>query len=332
MKKYLSKSEIAALATGVAKTEEKDGLLYFYRFTDAQMEAYRAYSEDFYKKCFTTAGVRLSFSTDSEYLNLCGRCFCIGTSRKYYGFDVYVNGALIKSQLGDFDEGTEYFDFSIEAQLDKGTKNVTIYFPWTIQATVSDLMLDEGAIAAPIKRPYKMISFGDSITHGYDSRNPSFSYASRISDALMADAINKGIGGEKFFPTLAKLKDGIEPDVITVAYGTNDWKYSTKDGFEKNSRAFYERLSKNYPNAKIFALAPIWRENCDIPLYSVGEFENVRRQFESIANDLSNVTVIDCFDFVAPVPASFAPDLLHPNDEGFRQYANNLYAEIKKYL
>ena len=81
-----------------------------------------------------------------------------------------------------------------------------------------------------------MIMFGDSITHGYDALNPSFSYANRLADLLNADFVNKGIGGERFFPTLAQLKDDIEPDYITVAYGTNDWAHSPKEVFDKNSK------------------------------------------------------------------------------------------------
>ena len=106
-----------------------------------------------------------------------------------------------------------------------------------------------------------MIQFGDSITHGYDAKEPAASYASIVADALDAYSINKGIGGEIFFPDLATLPDGIQPDIITVAYGTNDWARGNLEKFERDSRAFYENLRATYPEAKIFALAPIWREN-----------------------------------------------------------------------
>ena len=196
-------------------------------------------------------------------------------------------------------------------------------------ANIESLSLDDGASFSPVKRPYKMLCFGDSITHGYDAINPSFSYANRLADALCADHINKGIGGEVFFPTLAELKDDITPHVITVAYGTNDWSKNTLTVFDRNSALFYEKLSKSYPEAKIFALAPIWRINCETRMTEVGDFRYVAKKLREIASTLRNVTFIDCFDFVPHNESCYVADVLHPNDAGFYHYATNLYAKIK---
>ena len=67
-----------------------------------------------------------------------------------------------------------------------------------------------------------MLVYGDSITHGYDALAPSKAYSVSVPFTLSANAINKAIGGEIFFPTLARIKSNINPDYITVAYGTND--------------------------------------------------------------------------------------------------------------
>jgi lysophospholipase L1-like esterase len=184
----------------------------------------------------------------------------------------------------------------------------------------------------PVKRPVSMISFGDSITHGYDCSNPSFSYASRLADAFCAEAVNKGIGGEMFYPTLASLKDDLDPDIITVAYGTNDWSHSTKVAFDRDAKAFYEILSKNYPKAKIFAITPLWRHNMDSTEKDVGPFSYVHDYLAKVTAELPNVTLINGLELVPHEWRCFPGDGLHPNDEGFRHYANNLYAAIKKYL
>ena len=324
----LSFEQIKGLLRGAVRIKESDTELCPLRFTEAQQEAYRTYSNDFYTKSFSSAGVRLEFETDSRTFSMEGYCSS-GSSRKFFGFDVYVNGSLVAHSLFKRDEGVTPFSFDADLGEAK-SKKVTVYFPWSAQTVIKSVSLDDGASFEGTHRPLKMIAFGDSITHGYDALNPSFSYVSRLADALCADHINKGIGGEDFFPTLAELRDDYEPDIITVAYGTNDWSKKDKETFDTNSRLFYEKLSKNYPDAKIFALAPVWRGNYNTKPSKVGPFSYVAEALEKIAADLDNVTFIDCFEFIPHDEANYIADVLHPNDEGFRHYANNLYAEIKK--
>ena len=176
-----------------------------------------------------------------------------------------------------------------------------------------------------------MLIFGDSITHGYDASEPQLSYATLMTDALDASAINKAIGGEVFFPKLATLKDDFSPDYITVAYGTNDWSHSPKETFEQNSIAFYRNLSENYPNAKIFMLSPIWRRDRD-RVTEVGPFERVEEHFAAIAASLPNVTLISGYDLVPHDSVYFSDEYLHPNDTGFSYYAENLLKKLQEHL
>ena len=322
--------KIKELLTGAVYTDEANGLLCIHRFTKEQEEAYKPYNDDFYKKTFGTAGVRLAFDTDSTSLSLAAEV-SPASSRKFFSFDVYVNGALIISARGNMEGETTPFSF--DAELGEGKKRVEIYFPWSACAKLRWFSVDDGAELVGVSRPKKMISFGDSITHGYDAVDPSFSYASRLADALNADAVNKGIGGEVFFPTLAKLKDDIEPDYITVAYGTNDWSHiDSEEEFKEKCGGFYEALSANYPNAKIFAITPIWRGNYADKGNRCTDFFSIGEIIGEVTAELDNVTVIDGFDLVPHDPKCFIKDVLHPNDLGFRHYANNLYAEIKKYI
>ena len=318
---------ISTAVRGAVQVYEEGGKLCFCRFTKEQMEAYRGYSDDFHMKAHASAGIRLEFSTDSKRLCLFGECR-LASSRHFAGFDIYANGALVCHKLVRLVDGYARYELSTELPTD-GEKQVIIYFPWSAAANIESLTLDDGASFTPTKRPHKMICFGDSITHGYDAINPSFSYANRLADALCADHINKGIGGEVFFPTLAELKDDITPDIITVAYGTNDWSKNTLSVFDRNSALFYEKLSKSYPEAKIFALSPIWRINCETRMTEVGDFRYVAEKLQEIALTLKNVTFIDCFDFVPHSESCFIADVLHPNDAGFYHYATNLYAKIK---
>ena len=328
----LTFEQIKALIRGAVRFTETDGMLLPCRFTEAQANAYKEYSEDFYKKTFASAGIRLEMKTNSKSIRMEVE-LVPASSRTYACFDIYANGALLENRRYPVVNG-ERVKVTVLAELPQGNSpaELVVYFPWSAGTHIREVVLEDGATFEPIKRPVSMISFGDSITHGYDCQNPSFSYASRLADALQAEAVNKGIGGEIFYPTLASLRDDLDPDIITVAYGTNDWSHSTKVAFDRDAKAFYEILSKNYPKAKIFAISPLWRHNMDSTEKDVGPFSYVYDYLAKVTAELPNVTLINGLELVPHEWRCFPGDGLHPNDEGFRHYANNLYAAIKKHL
>ena len=91
----LSFDKIRQITRGAAFTEVKDEKMYFYRFSKPQLKAYREQtrSADFVRKSLATSGVRFEFNTDSKTLSFTGKAY-IGSSRKFFYFDVYVNDAL----------------------------------------------------------------------------------------------------------------------------------------------------------------------------------------------------------------------------------------------
>ena len=331
----LTLEQIRSIAIGTARVEEQDGLVSLFRFTKEQEAAYEKRSADFYKKTFATAGIRLEFETDSPTLAL-SVVVQPGSSRRFFAHDVYVNDRLI-GQLGATIDPTlledgNFLPYFGEFALGDGIKTVRIYFPWSMCSRIREISLSDGATLKPIQKACRMICFGDSITHGYDSEHPSLSYASRIVDALDANAVNKGIGGEQFWPDLATMRESFEPDLITVAYGTNDWAHcATKEKFISHTTQFYQNLSALYPNAKIFALSPIWRGDWENEK-PTGPFSFAHECIENATEDLPNVTVIRCFDFVPHNSFAFRDQKLHPNDAGFGFYADGVLKEMKKHL
>ncbi|MBQ8796908.1 MAG: SGNH/GDSL hydrolase family protein [Oscillospiraceae bacterium] len=65
----LNLDTIRSVTTGAVRIAEKKDGIHFYRFTQAQEEYYRDVSNQ-YPKTFATAGVMLSFRTDSPSLDL----------------------------------------------------------------------------------------------------------------------------------------------------------------------------------------------------------------------------------------------------------------------
>ena len=127
---------------------------------------------------------------------------------------------------------------------------------------------------------------------------------------------------------MVHTEEDFVPDLITVAYGTNDWSKTDEPGFRVRSREFYETLSKKYPNAKIFAITPIWRADCNEER-EFGLFEDVEKDIREAVKGIDNLTVVRGYDFIPKDTSYFADARLHPNDKGFKEYFENLKKEIK---
>jgi len=331
----LTFEQIKEITTGAVHVQEENAMLLLKRFTQAQEELYKATNQDFYNKTFSTAGIKFLFKTDSKNLFLKFKTMS-SSSRKYFSVDVVVDGNLIGyiDNFSDLELPQNYTqaefplgEFSKKFQLGEGEKTVCVHLPWSVKTLIEEISIDDNAFIEGIKPEKKLIAFGDSITHGYDALHPSNRYIAKLADMLGAEEFNKAIGGERFFSELAELKDSFVPDYITVAYGTNDWYGTDEETFKYNCKAFYKNISQNYPNSKIFAITPIWRKDMG-ELRKFGDFRKVEQDIRSAVMDIENITVISGFDFVPKDEKYFADLRLHPNDNGFECYAENLYREI----
>lgn len=336
----LTINQIENIACGAIKIKETDGKFRLVRFTDEQMRLYEYGDRSvFFTRASCSSGAKFVFETDSKSLTLKG-ITSYGTSRKYYTIDVLVNGVFFgridnvfgAEVIDNIAENYELGEFSKSFELGDGVKKVEIYMPFSVVVDFEEISIDDGAYVKGIKSKYKGILLGDSITQGYDSLHPSNHYSVALSKCLDVDFVNKAIGGEIFFPKLAQNKDYFEPDYIFVAYGTNDWsKVDQLDTFKNNCRDFYCALSENYPSAKIFAISPIWRKDCERDT-AVGAFESVAKIIEDFTKDLPNVCFINGVDFIPHDTSFFADYGLHPNDAGFSHYGKNLCEKVKSLL
>ncbi len=333
----LTLEQIKKITFGAVDVVETELGFAFKRFTEKQAEYYAIYRDNSYlKKTASAAGVRLSFLTDSktlafEYAVRVEPCPTGGMAR----FDLYIDGVL-HEHFGITDGDA---DRHVRFELGEGVKHVEVYLPWTKMIYLSNVTLDDGASYSPVKRSRKMLAYGDSITHGYYAQYPSLAYSSKLARMLDADIYNKAIGGDRFFPELLELDEPINPDIITVAYGTNDWTRHKRSTVTKRSRDFLSALSAKFPKAKIFVITPLWRDRQSIPEYREPKFmekfggylTEVHGIIEENCKELANVTVINGMTLV-PHNHGFFTDGLHPNDLGMCIYADNLYREMMRHL
>ena len=326
----LNEQQIRAMTKGAVRIREENGTYKFMRFTEAEEKVYAEHprAAEFFSKTFKPAGVRFAVRTDSDYIAFdvsCGKeCVAAGD------FDIYENGTMIKHISVPY----SYIPKAhVRVGLSEGEKLVEVYFPYNARAEISNVELADGASFEPASRRDKMLAYGDSITHGSTSTIPSLSYANSVARALDADIVNKGIGGEQFYPLL--LCDTAEetPDFITVAYGTNDWSHRTQEEFDENCGAFFQKLAELYPNTPIFAITPTWRADYKkVTPYGAPTTE-IDGAIRRLTAPYQNITVIDGWDLVPQKKTEFFADgRLHPNAFGFAIYTLNLYRKLLPHL
>ena len=176
----LSIEQLRSMTQGAVRVFKIDGSACFRRFTDEQEELYRISNEEFWKKTFSTAGIKLCFETNSETMDLSVLAL-ESTSRTYFSIDVFADDQFVGAIENHTEDGLagDYTEvrfplghFEKKFIFGPGMKTVIIYLPWSVELRIESLCLDDQAEIIPVKTEKTLLVFGDSITHGYDAVTP----------------------------------------------------------------------------------------------------------------------------------------------------------------
>ncbi len=319
----LTADEIKKITFGAHETVAEPNGVKFYRMPDKQARYFEKHDPSFYNKAKSTASVFIDFYTDSEFFAF--HCTEIEQccNRPWFYFDLLINGKTVAT-IGDELPKTDY---SFRTNLPASENRVTLFFPNLYRATLKELSLSDGASVRPAQKQRRILFLGDSITHGYDAKSPSQSYANRVCFQTNSEAVNLAIGGACFAEDCLDESIDYRPDIIVVAYGTNDWHKKTADDCFTNCRAFFNKLCKIYPDTPIFYILPIWRYRaCETP-EKAESFLLSRNLFKHIASGYNNIKIIDLWEDI-PRDLSLFSDGLHPNGEGFAHYAKGVIKHL----
>ena len=328
----ITEQQLREILKGAVSLSQEDGWFRFSRFTEKQFGYYFEKTPDtLYPKTFATAGMKLDLLTDANEISFdfrvrttCGRTF--------YSFDLYVDGVfcdeLYVMNLISKSSGTVSFS------LPEGAHRITIYFPNLMRTDVKNVILDGESFAEPVPSKMKILCLGDSITQGYDAYHSSLSYVNRISEALDAEILNQAIGAEVFDEKILDEELPFDPDLITIAYGTNDWAVlESKEQFLTGAENFFKKIKNIYPDKKIVYISPIWRGDYQRPFgtqdTAVGGFEESVKALQILAKE-NGLIIVDGVPLTPHHSDFFADQFLHPNDLGFGFYAENLLKALKK--
>ena len=304
---------LKGITTGAVRIWEEDGWFRFSRFTRYQEKLLQ--QRGFAPREQASAGMRLEFLTRGGELSFDFEVHP-GSGRDYWGLEIAHDGlGMVHLQGKVPDSGHVSHQIPpLEREI-----RVTVYFPNLAALRIRNLQLPEDAV--PYTRQKKYLALGDSITQGYDAAHPNQTYVNLLADAWDASVLNQAIGGDVFCPENLDPALDFAPDIITVAYGTNDW---TLQVLQSGAAGEYlDKLTMLYPDVPVFVLLPLWRE-VENELRGGITLQQGRELLASWAENRENVFVIDCHHFVPFLPEYFYDGVLHPNDMGYLYYARAL--------
>jgi lysophospholipase L1-like esterase len=302
-----------------------DGLLPL-RFTDAQLAVYGR-KPDWGVRSLCPAGIRIDTMTDAAGLEL--EYKFLGRSRDYHYTDVCVDGLL----AGCHGSQTPVTGFRFRQELPPSggkPRRVTVHLPYTSHVVISRFELSGHSVAEPAPAEKKrLLLLGDSITQGMDAKHPSCIYATLLSRFLGMDSLNQGVGGYGFNPESLDPGLPFTPDLIIVAYGSNDWFHNDSlEDIRTSCDEYMRKVISIFPDRPIAAITPIWRLDIN-EKRPAGTFMEMVAAIESVNARLKGVKTIRGLELLPHLTDMMGDRRVHPSDEGFLHMALNLARALK---
>lgn len=313
----LSFNEIKEITFGALDIIKQNDGIHFYKCTEKQNKAWANLSKELGERALRTTGIRFHFITNSSKIQ-----FSVSSGNK---FEIWINGLLKQQILIDEPESKRITDI----ELGEGEKNVMIAFPSHTTGILDFIEVEDNSYITPNKFSKKMLFIGDSITQGWESQFDTLSYAYRTGMHFDADFVIQGIGGASYYKSTFDMDIAYDPDTIIVAFGTNDYYlYHSVELVVGAAKEYLSLVKERYGDKRIVVITPIWRADMDEePLKD--NFLPIRDGIEKVAKDLE-LEAVDGFKLVPHLRKFYADNFLHPDDNGFGLYAENLIKELKK--
>lgn len=326
--KRVAMDAVKQVVRGCDHVLEEDGALVFRRLPAELGAHYAGPAGQVRVEC--PAGVRLEFVSQTRVIRL-GLRYGKEARRLYQGA-IRVDGGEAVSfgpesrtepWMGNW-SGTVF-----QAE-EPRPRRFQIWLPHLVRADLTHLEIEADCPLEPlpVRRP-RWLAYGDSITQGMTARWPTDTYVGRCAAQLEADVLNLGVGGGTMAGFLAEHPIAWGCDLITIAYGINDWSHAvTLEEIAGNTRALLSQLTRGHPGVPVLLLTPIplmGRSEINSAGRSVQEF---RAAITKAGSEFPTCRVVDGLTLV-PADASLYVDGTHPNDQGMEAYAEALVREIR---
>jgi len=305
--------------------QTKEGLV-IHRFTERQRSVYDS-QENWKIRARCPSGVSLEMFTNARRIRLLFSM--LERTRDWSFFDLFINGTLLDSRSSHSHDGVLHtVEFEVAGKQEKDPQRVTIYLPYNIYLALQSVEIIDGEalpVTGSIRK--KLLCLGDSITQGMDAYYPSNTFPVQLARFFEMDLLNQGVGGYIFNALSLDEEISYKPDLVTVAYGTNDWvKYSEHEEFMSECSLYMQRLTDIFSEAKVFVVTPLWRADSDQPS-PMGSFSTLQETISSVCGTYPQITVLPGLNMM-PNLSRYFTDGLHPTDEGYGHYSISLIKSL----
>jgi len=295
------------------------------RFTEDEMTVYNV-GEARRTRASAGAGESVSMKTDASKIVF--DFDIVGVSRKAADFGLIIDGIVRKPVPVDVPDCGH---FTVEILLDGAAHDVEIYLPHLVEIVIHSIEVEGSSFCEPLPKKDKIyLAYGDSITQGMESRDPAAIYSVLAARELDMELYNLGVGGATFDPEQVQY-NGLKPDIVTAAYGINDWVViKSIEQIKDRVREFCNRLLKLYADAKIFVVSPFWAPDKALVRDS-GNFYDLNSAIIETVKEFDGIVCIDGTTLV-PDNQAYFKDSAHPNELGFAHIALKLCSAVRREL
>lgn len=287
-----------------------------------------------------SAGGRVRFSTDSEYIAIKTKQSAVGVSPHMTllmcgGFDLYEDTATDSRYIKAFmpPKGmTDGYEQIIRFS-SKKMRCFTVNFP--IHSVVHELFIGLNKNARleagmPYVGDKPIIVYGSSIVHGTAASRPGMVYPNILCRRLHRNVIDLGFSGQaKAEPAICEYMAGLPMDIFVSDY---DHNAPSVEYLADTHRPLYEAIRAKNPDVPYIMIS---RPNPSThPGHAYERRDIVMDTYRyALANGDKNVYYIDGESFfLGKYENDCSVDGIHPNDMGFSFMADGIESEIQRIL
>ena len=285
-----------------------------------------------------TAGGRLRFVTDSDYLAISVQYGNVENVSSFpvacsAGFDLYekIDGKQV--HLGtfapSFDAGERY---ESEKKLGgKGEHELMIVFPLYSEVKQLYIGVSEQAFVKPAPKYHcskPVVFYGSSITHGACASRSGNTYPCMASRELDFDYVSLGFGGNaKGEQEMADYIAGLDMSVFVLDY---DYNAPSIEYLGETHAKMFQTVREKQPEVPIVIMS---RPKA-LTEKERNRFETVKATYDkAVANGDKYVYFVPGYELIPEeIMESAKVDCVHPNDLGFYFMAERVKKELSKIL
>ncbi len=289
--------------------------------------------------CGNTAGVRVRFQTNSDYIAIFAEYESVSSfshmpQTGVAGFDMYVysNGGYEYAKTfippDDFKDSycsEHYFDSS-------EMRDITINFPLYSSVRALSIGLRESSTlqsGQKYRNDKPIVYYGSSITQGGCASRPGLSYEAIISRKFNCDYVNLGFSGTARAETeIAEYISRLDMCCFVYDYDHN----APDEGYlSETHKPMFDIIRKAHPDLPIIMASLPWHDKNNCGWVIKKRKVILDTYHKAIAAGDKNVYFIDGMKFYEKYGMSDCTvDGCHPNDLGFKAMAGAFIAVIEK--